>query len=269
MHIIGERQFVKLIEELFPRRNDYRMQTEIPTFEWREEWEIKRTELTEAIKANKRGKAPGPDSITRDILKLVPDTLILEMLSCYNDRLKRGKWPKKWKKAKIMLIPKNDWKLVKKEEKYKARPICLINDLAKTFERILNNRIINWMESNPGKNLSENQYGFRRSCSTVDALLKLKQIVKPLIENGGAAIGIGIDIENAFNSLPWPRIKEAMANKEFPLYIQKIIENYLKNRNRVQKSQGRKKKDYYASRGTTRVRSGPITMEHNIQRNIG
>lgn len=43
-------------------------------------------------------------------------------------------------------------------------------------------------------------------------------------------VAIGLDIKNAFNTLPWSAIKEALRRKGFPDYIGKIITDYLSNR---------------------------------------
>lgn len=44
------------------------------------------------------------------------------------------------------------------------------------------------------------------------------------------ALAISLDVENAFNSLPWPVIRGALEKKGFPLYLGRIIDSYLSNR---------------------------------------
>lgn len=43
-------------------------------------------------------------------------------------------------------------------------------------------------------------------------------------------MAIAIDIENAFNAIPWRQIREGLRKKGFPMYLRKIVENYLSNR---------------------------------------
>lgn len=43
-------------------------------------------------------------------------------------------------------------------------------------------------------------------------------------------MAVSLDIQNAFNSLPWAVIREALARKEFPKYIHRIIDSYLSER---------------------------------------
>jgi len=52
----------------------------------------------------------------------------------------------------------------------KARPICLLDDIGKIFERVIADRLNSWLNDNPVFSLSENQFGFRIARSTIDAL---------------------------------------------------------------------------------------------------
>ncbi|CAL1680988.1 unnamed protein product [Lasius platythorax] len=45
--------------------------------------------------------------------------------------------------------------------------------------------------------------------------------------NGGWAVAVSLDIRNAFNSLPWPRIRETLINWNVPSYLLRIIDDYL------------------------------------------
>lgn len=50
------------------------------------------------------------------------------------------------------------------------------------------------------------------------------------MEEGDVVVAIGIDIRNAFNSMPWRVIREALQRKRFPDYLRRIIDSYLYNR---------------------------------------
>lgn len=43
-------------------------------------------------------------------------------------------------------------------------------------------------------------------------------------------IAVSLDVKNAFNSLPWLRIREVLRRKGFPSYIRKVLDDYLSNR---------------------------------------
>lgn len=75
--------------------------------------------------------------------------------------------------------------------------------------------------------LSEDQYGFVTGRSTCDTLMRLKNTAQMAFREGGVVLTVSLDIENAFNSMPWPIIRDAMSRKEFPDYLKPIIDGYL------------------------------------------
>lgn len=162
----------------------------------------------------------------------VPGKMIERLTEIANKLLKVGKFPRKWKLAKLVLIPKakND-----ESDTPKARPICLIDDIGKCLEKIIVERIGNWMEYMVERGLAfaavgRNQYGFRKNRSTIDALNRIKEIVEMARKEGDTTVMISVDIENAFNSIPWSEIRKMLRRKRVPMYLIKILNNYFKNR---------------------------------------
>lgn len=43
-------------------------------------------------------------------------------------------------------------------------------------------------------------------------------------------VGVSLDITNAFNSLKWSCIRQALRDKGFPFYLRKIMDSYLSDR---------------------------------------
>jgi len=83
------------------------------------------------------------------------------------------------------------------------------------------------MENTPGTELSDKQFGFRRGRSTVDALDRVGGIIYKSTNKGHFAMAIGLDVKNAFNTIPWPAIRDALRRKGFPPYIRRILDHYL------------------------------------------
>lgn len=84
----------------------------------------------------------------------------------------------------------------------KARPICLLDEIGKTFERVLGDRIAQWQFEHLEFDVSEHQFGFRRHRSTCDALRFLREITSTAVGDGGFGVVVSLDIKNAFNSIP-------------------------------------------------------------------
>lgn len=185
-------------------------------WQWNEEWAILKSEVSRFIKTRiVSNTAPGPDGFKATLWKKVPDVVIDRVTACLNTCLMEGIFPEIWKKANLVLIPKES----KDAESglSKVQPICLLDETGKTFERVIAERLNKWLDENPYVILSEHQYGFRKQTSTCDAIMRVKAITSNITGKGGVAIVVGIDTENAFNSLPWWSIRKALlSTKECP-----------------------------------------------------
>lgn len=134
-------------------------------------------EVAQVIKKMKSGKAPGWDDIEVDVLKRSYMVLKRQFLSLFNGCLKFGIFPNEWKKAIVVT-------LLKARDKDKSipssyRPICLLHVLGKVLEGLILGRISAASE----EKLSEYQYGFRRGCSTEDAIRRLQECIAGSTEN--------------------------------------------------------------------------------------
>jgi len=85
-------------------------------------------------------KAPGPDGITSETLKLAFKSISKTGISIYSHCFKRGCFPRIWKTAKTLPITKsgNEDSL----DPFKYRPITMLNMGGKVLEKILINGIM-------------------------------------------------------------------------------------------------------------------------------
>jgi hypothetical protein len=158
-----------IISGLFPTSLDPPLV--MPDFYWSEEYAVSRAEVKEAIeKLNTDKKAPGPDGILGGVLSIFVTELIDPWCGIFTLCLRDGSFPINWKIAKVTLLKKKDIDSVQPSN---FRPICLLDESGKMFERILVNRLIEHM--NNSFNLSNRQYGFRKGRSTNDAILRVKK----------------------------------------------------------------------------------------------
>lgn len=177
----------------------------------------------ERLKGN---KAPGLDGLHRSIWLLAMPEIGQRLADVFGDCLRQGVFPKAWKGAKLALIPKAG-----KEAGAPSsfRPICLLDEAGKMLERIIANRIIAYMTSQ-GPDLSPEQYGFRAGRSTIDAVLCVRSFVEDAERVGKVALGISLDISNAFNSIPWRCIRLSLGGFGLPRYLLRIVDSYLSER---------------------------------------
>lgn len=175
-----------------------------------------------------RSAAPGPDGLRSTLWRKVSGLALEHAANLYTSSLKEGCFPRKWKSAMLVLIPKG---AITDGVELKARPICLLDEAGKTLERIMEVRLLDWLDSRePVAGLSPNQFGFRRHKSTVDALTRVKNITSEALDGGGYAIAVSLDIANAFNSIPWGMILGALEVGGAPVYLRRMVASYLSDR---------------------------------------
>ena len=104
-----------------------------------------------------------PKDIHYQILKHLPSDASETLLNIMNKIWRTGKFPEDWHKAIIIPIPKSG---KDKTEATNYRPIALTKYICKTMERMINDRLVWFLESN--NLISRNQAGFRKNYSTND-----------------------------------------------------------------------------------------------------
>lgn len=173
-----------------------------------------------------RGKAPGPDGIPSRVWGVVHAARPDRLTDVFNRCLREGTFPGRWKHARLALIAKPG-KPVGVPSSY--RPLCLLDDVGKIFESLLVVRIDAHMAAT-GVGLSERQFGFRSGRSTDDALRLLQERLVAAVDKGRFAVAVSLDIRNAFNTIGWRTVREALIRMDFPPYLRRILGSYLSAR---------------------------------------
>ena len=137
-----------------------------------------REEIKQMIDSFNKKKAPGIDGITGGIYQRIYKKFPRLITAIYNQCLKRGCFPKRWKTAKI--IPTIKPGKEKSMDPSKSRPISLLNMAGKVLEKLLINRINHHLFKN--ELLNDRQFGFTPQKSTTDAAMDAKQFIEPVLE---------------------------------------------------------------------------------------
>nr|XP_012218038.1 PREDICTED: uncharacterized protein LOC105669575 [Linepithema humile] len=219
-----------IVNALFPDDTEEHVSINpLSDFVWLEDFEVSSAELSRAFrKFRGNRRAPGPDGVLGGIIAGGAGHFMEVWRACFTACLKEGVFPTAWKTAKLVLIRKKDGN---PEDPGIYRPICLLDESSKLYERIIVSRLCDHLSATGF--LSDNQYGFREGRSTIDAILELKRLVCEGTSANKVVIAVSFDIKNAFNSLPWRVIRSAMASMEFPSYLCRVISDYLLNRSLV------------------------------------
>ncbi|CAI6360923.1 unnamed protein product [Macrosiphum euphorbiae] len=176
-------------------------------------------------RAGSKNKAPGPDGLTGKILRAVHKAHPNILPDLYNSCLRSGTFPKEWKTARVVLLKKGN-KPDGVPSSY--RPLCLLNDVGKILEFLLARRLEDHMSDSGG--LSDNQFGFRKKKSTDDAVRELQANLLEGVNEGKYCLAVSIDIRNAFNSIKWSDIMNALLGWSVPQYLQNMFRSYFSGR---------------------------------------
>lgn len=218
--VIPVRKRKRILNDLFPKCRRKQATETIPE-QAPEQFTGK--ELEEAVKRMKSGKSPGLDGFTVEALKIACSTIPGKILDYMNKLLKMQEFPKVWKEARVVLLPK-EGKDPNLSSSY--RPICLINTMAKLYERMIVTRLEKELEEREA--LSERQHGFRQKKSTVTAMMELRDKVAKSTSRW--CLLITVDIRNAFNTARWENIIESMNEMGVSGYLVRCVESYFKDR---------------------------------------
>ena len=112
--------------------------------------------------------SPGPDQIHYEILRHLPIETLHILLDIINETWKSDTFPESWREALIISIPKPGKGHF---NPLNYRPIALTSCICKTVERMVNERLVWYLEKNGL--LAKQQCGYRSNRSTVDHLVRL------------------------------------------------------------------------------------------------
>jgi hypothetical protein len=181
-------------------------------------------ELTRTLRSFKQ-KAPGPTGITTLQLKHLPMNMIHFLTYIFNMSISAGYFPDSLKHAIMIFLPKHSTsqKLVQN-----YRPISLLDIHGKILDKILNNRLTNYLTIHDHYNVR--QHGFRQNRGTHTALATLHETLSIHLAQKHTIDIVLRDVSKAFDKV-WHSglIYKLTQTNIHPLFI-RTLNNYLTNR---------------------------------------
>ena len=158
------------------------------------------------------------------MLKNLPNEQLELLLHVFNNIWIGEQYPSSWSEATVNPILKSG-----KDDSNPSsyRPIAMTNCLAKTMERMVNNRLTWYLESN--NLLNPYQSGFRQGQSTTDHLVRLESYMKEGFAQKEHVVGVFFDLEKAYDTT-WKHgilrnIHEMGLRGRLPTFINKFLAN--------------------------------------------
>jgi ribonuclease HI len=171
-------------------------------------------------------KATGEDALNSEILLRTFRSFPTFFTEIYNECLRRGIFPKQWKRSIILPIVKPGKEGINEVSKY--RPISLLNIGGKVLEKLLIDRINHHLHSN--SLLNKNQYGFLPQKSTVDAALAAKEFAQAHLQQKNLVIMTSLDVKGAFDAAWWPSILCNLRDLRCPRNLYNLTRSYFSDR---------------------------------------
>ena len=154
-------------------------------------------EINNLIIHSKSKKSTGFDNIDSYIVKQIAPQIVNQLANIFNKSFLTGIVPSKLKIAKV--IPLYKTKDPALFSNY--RPISLLPFFSKILERLMHNRLYNFLTEHNILQVSMNQFGFRKNYSTFLALMDLVDNISKNIDEGNYSIGIFLDLSKAFDTI--------------------------------------------------------------------
>ena len=156
---------------------------------------ISNNEIIDISSFIKPGKACGPDDISPRVIKESINFIVQPLCNIYNMSFTTGIVPNKLKIAKIVpLFKKNNPEYI---ENY--RPVALISIFAKLLEKLMYNRLYDFLTIQ--NILIPVQFGFRKNHSTSLSVINFSDYILQELDKGKFCCGVFMDLSKAFDTI--------------------------------------------------------------------
>ena len=126
------------------------------------------------------------DDTSMLVLSGIALQVVKPLVHIFNLSFSTGIFPSEMKIAKVIPLFKNG----NKSDFYNYRPISLLSQFSKLLEKIFNERLQQFLNTN--NILSNSQYGFRAHMSTVHAALELTESISDSIDSKQHCAGVSL-----------------------------------------------------------------------------
>lgn len=183
---------------------------------------ISESDIKQAIKELKANFTCGLDRIPSFFIKDCSPVLIEPLLILFNKCINCKIFPDVWKSTRVCPVYKSGGATDIKN----YRPISILCNFAKVFERI----IYNYIYLSVSNQVSTNQHGFLAGRSTVTNLITVTQFLSEELDKGNQVDVIYTDISKAFDKIIHSLLLNKLRNFGFSDSLVTFFQSYLSNR---------------------------------------
>ena len=182
-------------------------------------------ELDDSVQLLEEGKSSGEDQIDNTILKHLPQATKQYLLHLFNKLWTEGTFPLEWKTSIIPPILKPGKEQTNPKN---CRPMSLTGNICKFFERMVNKRLIWFLEKT--HKFSPQQFGFRPRRNTIDPIASLTTDILNGFKERRTTTAVLFDSGKAFETASRNTIITNLKEMGITGKMLNFIHSYLKNR---------------------------------------
>ena len=182
-------------------------------------------EIEYFIKGLESKNSSGCDNISNCMLKVIYPSILHALWIIFNKSLSSGEFPNNMKVAVVKPI----YKAKSKMDIANYRPISLLTVTSKILEKIVNDRLINFLQKHSV--LYEGQYGFRKQRSTSDAILDLTGNILEGFNKKMYTVALFLDMTKAFDTIDHNKLFRKLEMYGFRGTTLNWLKSYLTDRN--------------------------------------
>ena len=171
-----------------------------------------------------KSDTPGYDDISGAVIKDSIKYYLDPLVYIFNLSLSQGIFPCELKIAKVVPLYKGGNEMLLTN----YRPVSLLPFISKILERIMYNRLIDFVKNN--KILHKYQFGFRENHSTNLALIMLIDKIVNARDNGESVLGVFLDFSKAFDTVNHEILLNKLQKYGIRGKCNNWFESYLSNR---------------------------------------
>ena len=186
-------------------------------------------EINSIIQNNKSKTSLDTDYLNIKLLKISKDYIDLPLNHILNLYLSSGTFPLKMKLSSIKPIhKKNNINIISN-----YRPISILSQLSKILEKIIYNRLMQFIQNN--NIINTTQYGFIKKHNTTQATLDIYNHIMENKKENKAINTLFLDLSKAFDTIEHSIIISKLDKYGIRGIPLKLIKNYLHNRTQLVK----------------------------------
>ena len=153
-------------------------------------------EVVLAISRLRRGKAPGRDGVSSDLIKEAPPAVSDLLAGVFTSSLALGWVPASWRSSLVRLLPKAGRRLTRASD---FRPISLSPVMGKLLEAIFARRLLRL--AGQRSLLPPEQSAFQPASGAIEQVLLLAQRAGQALNAGLATTVVSLDVAKAFDTV--------------------------------------------------------------------